>query len=761
MNRISFFQNARRQFAKLAFTGVSFLLISLFPDVSFAVEVTTESLKETEAKIQDLARKTTPATVALIPGTRTRRFGSGSGVVVNEGGLILTAAHVLMGMNNQVTVIFPDGKRAKGKVLGMDYTRDAGMVQITDPGKYSFAEIGDTKSLKKNDWCVALGHAGGYQPQRSPPARLGRVIVNNSKKYLMTDSALISGDSGGPLFDINGKVIGIHSNIGVSLSQNNHVPISAFLDNWDQLKSGKRFGGDEEGALLANPDRPMIGATLVDDPNHKGALIDEVTPQSPAAKAGLKTGDRIIKADDKEIKDSFSLISAIRKRKVGDVIKMKVDSKGKPRDVSVTLMSARRLNNSPADPRSLQRANSPRSPEKTKELQKEFDKKMRESIEEGKLKLSESDYQKFRNPADFNRFLERFMKSLSAAEKKKLDRIASPPRPKPIRPGTYDPDKPFAVGEVFFREVLDAFRPSAAKASRATHHVFRGQEWKSLCTVVHEAGYAVTKASEIETENNQKLNVLLAKGKLVPATVAKTFPKYDLALLKLKDTSGLTPVDLDGPVRDLPVGSMLSAPGSGPDPVAIGLVSVKPRSLSGENKGFLGIGTAPHEKGVQVTMVLSNASAGRAGVKKGDIITRINDANCDTPEKLIKQISSQSPGTKVTLHFLRNGKKSSLEVKLGNRKELDENIPDPSGKMNRMGTKVNTRRSNFPRALQTDLPILPSQCGGPLVDLEGNVIGINIARAGRIKTYAIPAREVWKLIEPELAKIPAKAPVKF
>lgn len=741
------------QFAQFLSLTIALATVSLTPLA--AIEVTTESLRTTESKIQNLVSKNLPATVALIPGDPKRQYGTGSGVIVSEDGLILTAAHVTMGMNDWVTVLFPDGTRAKGKVLGMDFTRDSGMVQIVDKGKFPHVEIGQSTDLEENEWCIALGHAGGYQPNRPPPVRLGRVIQNDQKGFLRTDSALISGDSGGPLFDIDGKLIGIHSNIGSSLSQNNHVPISTYLTNWNRLKNNERFGGDEDNSLLLNPDRPVIGASLGDIKGRSGALIEKVVRRSPAAKAGLRTGDLIIKANEVPVKDSDALIEAIRKHRPGESIKLTVASGKVEKKVAVRLVAAKTLNGSSAGtgPRNQKQRLPKRTPQETKELQEEFDQILRESIAEGKLKLTENLYQKFHSPADFTQFMERFKKTLSESEMKTLYRISAEPKPIPVVPATFDPDAEFEVGEEFFRNVLTSFHPSNSRASDATHLVFRGNDWKSLCTVISEDGYALTKFSEIDTKNNQKLGVLIAKGKLVPAKVVKTFADFDLALIKLESQSRLAAIDLSGQSLGLPPGTMISAPGTGRDPIAIGLVSVSPRSLSGENKGFLGIGTAYHKNGVEVTMVLDDAAASIAGIKEGDIITKIDNQVCDTPEKLIRQISRKRPGTNVIIQLLRNGRGTTFKVTLGDRKVLDEDAPDPSGRMNKMGTKVSEVSGGFPKVTQTDLPLTPQQCGGPVVDLDGNVIGINIARAGRIKSFMIPIEEVRKLVAPILSKV--------
>jgi len=136
----------------------------------------TNALKQLDHKLVSLAEKASPATVSLVSvGGR----GTGSGVVVSPDGLILTAGHVLAAMSDDILVLFPDGRRVKAKPLGADFDRDAGMVKITEPGEYPCVKMGDSKPLRRNDWCVALGHPGGFDPLRTPPLRLGRVILND------------------------------------------------------------------------------------------------------------------------------------------------------------------------------------------------------------------------------------------------------------------------------------------------------------------------------------------------------------------------------------------------------------------------------------------------------------------------------------------------------------------------------------------------------------------------------------------------------
>lgn len=722
-----------------------------------ANEVTPQSLRVTEARIQQLTEKALPATVSLIPGGDAPRFGTGSGVVVSKDGLILTAAHVAVEMNEKVTVIFPNGDRAEAKVLGMDFSRDAAMVQITDEGEYPFVEMGSSKNLKRNDWCIALGHASGFQADRTPPVRLGRVIENDAETFVMSDCVLIGGDSGGPLFDLDGRLIGIHSNIGFSLSQNNHVPISTYLDDWGKLISGDRYGGAHLGGFLDNPERPMLGVVLEDAPTG-GATIRRVMPDSPAEKAGLAAGNVVVQIGNVAIRDTKSMIEEVGRYRAGNTLQVRIRSANEEQDVEIELAAAQNISGLPqAGGPQLRRTppNQERRPLTNRErraLQTEFNQLMRGFMEEGDFQIDREMVERFGGSDELAGFMMRFGRTLNERDQAKLVEMFGE---KKVEPGSYDPDKPIFVGEGFFREVMNAFRPSVVVASAATHLVFRGQDWKSLCTVVHKDGYALTKASEIETKNNQALTVMLSKDEQAPAKVVRTFEDYDLALIKIKTATPLIPVRWDQNAT-LPLGSLLAAAGSGPDPVAIGVVSVHPRSMSSRNKGFLGIGTAPNADGVRVTQVLQGGNAGKAGIRAGDIITMVNTEPCDTPEKLIRVISGTEPGETVEIAFLRNNKEQKLNVKLGDRQGVDRDLQDRNHHMNQMGTELSDRRSEYPKALQTDLPIKPQECGGPVVDLQGNVIGISIARAGRIKTFALPSDVVGKLVADELKKLGVK-----
>ncbi|MBQ3349881.1 MAG: trypsin-like peptidase domain-containing protein [Thermoguttaceae bacterium] len=200
------------------------------------IEVTKEQLaqnikelKELEKKLDELNKKVSPAVVGIVIGN-----ASGSGVIVNPEGLIMTAGHVSGMAGRDAKVILSDGRIVNAKSLGGVNPVDAGLIQITDPGEYPFAEIDRKDTTEQGDWVVAYGHPLGYRQGRPPVMRLGEVI-RDSDTVIQTDCVMISGDSGGPLFNLKGEVIGINSRISENAAQNFHVPTKIFLEYWGKM----------------------------------------------------------------------------------------------------------------------------------------------------------------------------------------------------------------------------------------------------------------------------------------------------------------------------------------------------------------------------------------------------------------------------------------------------------------------------------------------------------------------------------------------
>ena len=194
-----------------------------------AAPASIADLRFIEQHVETLITRVSPAVVAVEVG-----YGSGSGVVISADGLVLTAGHVCGKPNRSVRFTFADGKTARGRTMGVDAESDTGLMRITDPGPWPHAITGELQQAQSGDWVLALGHPGGFDIKRSLVVRLGRIIRLTSAK-LQTDCTISPGDSGGPLFDMHGRVIGIHSAISFSMADNFHVPITQFYDAWDQL----------------------------------------------------------------------------------------------------------------------------------------------------------------------------------------------------------------------------------------------------------------------------------------------------------------------------------------------------------------------------------------------------------------------------------------------------------------------------------------------------------------------------------------------
>jgi serine protease Do len=289
-------------------------------------------LAKIEAKVEAVSAKVLPSTVALISEDTG---SSGSGVITTADGLILTAAHVIQGAE-ELMVVFPNGAQVKGKVLGANYSKDIGMVKIISPGPWPFVGMGASKPLQAGDWVIALGHSAGFDAARTPPVRFGRVVSKGPGNFLTTDCTLIGGDSGGPLFDLDGDIIGINSSIGLSLTNNNHAGIDGFRLDWKRLVAGEAWGQLQMNPF-ANPEMPVLGIGAQDGRGRGGVTVGEVAPRSPAAAAGLRIGDVIEQLDDKPIRNFRELTVLLAKREAGDEIKLQVKRDTRSSEINVTL----------------------------------------------------------------------------------------------------------------------------------------------------------------------------------------------------------------------------------------------------------------------------------------------------------------------------------------------------------------------------------------------------------------------------------------
>lgn len=272
----------------------------------------TEDLKEMQEHLRKLAEKVVPCTVNVRVGP-----AQGSGVIISKDGYILTAAHVISKPNLNAVIILHDGREVQGKTLGLNLNLDAGMMKIDTPGDYPFVDMGESTHLQEGQWCMATGHPGGYEVGRQPVVRFGRILrpASSNTPSIKTDCTLVGGDSGGPLFDMHGCVIGINSRIDPALSNNIHVPVDTYRNTWDRLVRGQKWGS-RLGA------KPWVGMTRVEGDGQ--VEIESVTENGPAALAGIKKGDIILQFDGKDAPNWEALKILMESRGPGDTVKVLV-----------------------------------------------------------------------------------------------------------------------------------------------------------------------------------------------------------------------------------------------------------------------------------------------------------------------------------------------------------------------------------------------------------------------------------------------------
>ena len=294
-------------------------------------------------------------------------------------------------------------------------------------------------------------------------------------------------------------------------------------------------------------------------------------------------------------------------------------------------------------------------------------------------------------------------------------------------------------------KVLAPFKSVVAKANESTVRI-RGDDTDiALGTIVYADGFILTKASELRGV----LSVRLSDGAEYEAKIVGKHRDTDLALLKV-DVKDLKPVTfIDS--KKVQTGKWLAAAGPTTDPTAVGIVSVVTRKLTGldafidnYNRGYVGIimtESDPKDKdgktlGAEILRLEDKGAGKKAGLQVKDIITSVEGFKVPGREALRESLENSRPGESVTLTVLREGEEKTFKLTLSGA----VGRPDRGSIQNSMGSELSGRRTGFPAVLQTDMVVNPKDCGGPVVDLDGNVLGINIARAAASRRGFSPAR---------------------
>jgi serine protease Do len=285
-------------------------------------------LTQVQQEVQQRLREVKGALVAIQTGG-----GTASGVIISAEGLLLTAAHVVDKPGRDIRVVLDGGRVVTARSLGLDKSADAALAQLKggDGKPWPYVKLcRDLSACEPGAWCFALGHPGGFDRARGGVLRVGRVIKQTANS-LHTDCVLMGGDSGGPLFNLAGEVIGIHSQIWEGRDQNVHVSMAPFLRSWEAMRSSEvvRTWAANAGGYLG----------LVTRMNDEIELeIIEIIDGSPAQKAGLRPGEIVMSLNDEAMTEQGQFSAAVRAKASGEVVRLRLRSpQGKERTTELKL----------------------------------------------------------------------------------------------------------------------------------------------------------------------------------------------------------------------------------------------------------------------------------------------------------------------------------------------------------------------------------------------------------------------------------------
>jgi serine protease Do len=286
-----------------------------------------------------------------LPGMQAHPHGSvpfkgqGSGFVVSTDGVVLTNAHVVRDAKD-VTVKFSDRRELRAKVLGADPATDVAVLKVDAKGLPTVV-LGDPRSVEVGDYVLAIGSPFGFEQSASQGivSAKGRSLPSDSLvPFIQTDAAVNPGNSGGPLFDASGRVIGINAQIysasggfqGLAFA----IPIDVALHVRDQIVAKGRVEHARLGVMLQDLNQSLAESFGMDTPD--GALVASVTTGSAAAKAGLAAGDVIMQINGEKVRTSNDVSPRVGLAVPGDQVKLTVRRDGSSVELTARLGSANR-----------------------------------------------------------------------------------------------------------------------------------------------------------------------------------------------------------------------------------------------------------------------------------------------------------------------------------------------------------------------------------------------------------------------------------
>ena len=617
-----------------------------------------ESFLTVQQQVEALKPNLIRATVAL-----NRRGGSGSGVIISPDGYVLTAAHVIAGGRVKTCrVLLSDGRTLEGNILGLNRDDDYGLVKIDGADNLPYVPLGDSSTLRRGEWVLAMGHPLGPHTGRPPVLRIGRVLWlprdpdKREANAIVSDAPIINGDSGGPLFDLTGRVVGIHSMIlsGDRRMSSIHVPVNEAKDVLGILKKGEN-PSDEDGA------RAPIRAAISEA---QDAL------RANDLDGAVKAAQHASEIEPTSARAQLVLAQASARR-------------GKANQALAALDKACDLGFN--DPDALKH---------------------------------DSNLASLSGRPEMKKLLER------------LSAVSGIPG-----------------GQKSDMSVLTAASAVERNLDRGVVRIKSGDTEVALGTVMSADGDILTKASELPEGT---LTCVLPDGHKVSVERRAVSPEWDVALLKA-DAPALQIL----PMADSEVGKWTFSPDASGGVAAVGMVSVAAMPVTG--KGISGGPTSKAYLGVQLdeppiealkqigldhgvaVIVTPGYPAERAGLRTGDVILAADGQTIRTADGFMDYMVKKKPGDSLKLSVAREDERLTIDVDLAER---PADLPGRGGMLAQLSGEISHMQGPFPKVMQHDARLRPSAMGGPLLDLNGDCIGLNIARADREATYAIAAKDM-------------------
>ncbi len=723
-----------------------------------------DEMRAIENAATQVVKDVRQAVVAIMIRHPSGGWISGSGTLISPEGLIATAAHVVSRVNTRCLIYLADGSRYEGRSLGLSSYYDLALIQITsEVSDLPFATIGYSSKVGIGQWVVSMGHPLGpmIEPLRPPVVRTSRVR-KVSQTEIVVDGSFAPGDSGGPTFNLQGQLIGVNVSIRIDDPlTNNCAPINNLRYNLERMISGEvitevvsAWERDFEASLIQGYElasqqqwlqskeyfdkaiamdtaRPegyyhlacmyfrWFGALGDRDSDPDGSLDHGLSNFEKSVLLGFSDLKHILGDPDlNEVRNNPRFRKALRtiQRRMGFAAYLGVRLKEQNGQLIVTKLTL----GSPAQRAGIKLGDQlvRLGPELLEDLAH-----LRNLVRQHRagdvllfgIRRGDDDLQ---------------MSIQMAARGAIVDRLADGD----LRSGS---------------AVLDAVKARRATLNKAMVAFFVDGSHVGYGPIVRSDGYILGKYSEIAREDSE-LMVRLADGSEHEAKILKWHEQTDIALVKIQAAE--LPVVAFSADSDTEDGSFALAIGHKTTPLELGSISVEHfYDLPNDERAFFGVaGRAPPasmlaelelENGVLVVGFDTSSPAASQGMLKGDLIVEINGVSIISMRDILELVRNATPNvSRFRMMLYRGGEKKQLRVTLGvhSRGFGWGN----SYQAKRIRGPYNSRCAGFGEVIQHDLVLHPTEMGSLLVDLDGKILGLNIARYDRSKTLAIPARHV-------------------